>query len=408
VLSKMKVILLCLSVIWLAAVSALNNGAARTPPMGWLAWERFRCEVDCKTYPTSCISEQLFMDMAEQLVTLGLRDIGYTLVNIDDCWMAMKRDAHNRLVADPIRFPHGITWLANYMHERGLKLGIYEDFGNETCGGYPGSLDYLQLDADTFAEWGVDSLKLDGCNVDLKKMNTGYPQMTKYLNATGRQIIYSCSWPAYLNFANMSVNYEYIGQNCNLWRLWGDIQDDWDDVVDIIQYWGDNQDVLIPAAKPGQWNDPDMLIIGDFSLSYDESKTQFAIWAIIAAPLLMSNDLRTISPEALEILRNTEVIAVNQDVLGIQGRRIYDKHEQQIWVRPLANQVVAVVFFYTGSDMPIPMTANFTGKHGIGLSSTKASIRDLYEHRDLGVFHNSFTAPSVNPHGVVMITVTPL
>jgi len=289
-----------------------------------------------------------------------------------------------------------------------LKLGIYEDFGNETCGGYPGSLDYLQIDADTFASWGVDSLKLDGCNVDVRKMNTGYPQMTKYLNATGRQIIYSCSWPAYLNFENMSVNYEYIGKNCNLWRLWGDIQDDWDDVVDIVQYWGDNQDVLIPAAKPGQWNDPDMLIIGDFSLSYDESKAQFALWAIMAAPLLMSNDLRTISPEALEILRNSEVIAVNQDVLGIQGRRIYDKHEKQIWVRPLANKVVAVVFFYTGSDMPIPMTANFTGKNGIGLSSTKASIRDLYEHRDLGVFQNSFTAPSVNPHGVVMVTVTPL
>jgi len=230
--------------------------------------------------------------------------------------------------------------------------------------------------------------------------------MTKYLNATGRQIIYSCSWPAYLNFAKMPVNYQYIGENCNLWRLWGDIQDDWDSVLDIIKYWGDHQNVLIPAAKPGQWNDPDMLIIGDFSLSFDESKAQFAIWAIIAAPLFMSNDLRTISQEALSILLNQEVIAVNQDPLGIQGKRIYNKNDMQIWARPLVDKSVAVVFFYAGSDgTPVPMSTNFTA---IGLSATKASVRDLFLHQDLGVFQGSFTAANVNPHGVVMVKITPL
>jgi len=337
---------------------------------------------------------------------LGLKDVGYTLVNIDDCWPAMKRDAQNKLVADPIRFPHGIKWLADNMHSRGLQLGIYEDFGNLTCGGYPGSYGYLEIDANTFAEWGVDSLKLDGCYVDIDKMNTGYPQMTKYLNATGRHIIYSCSWPAYLNFANKPVNYNLIGQNCNLWRLWGDIQDDWGSVYDIIQYWGKHQEVLVPAAKPGQWNDPDMLIIGDFSLSFDESKSQFAIWAVIAAPLLMSNDLRTISPEALSILTNKEIIAVNQDPLGIQGKRIYHGSDStEIWARPLTGGAVAVVFFNGGSDgTPVPMSANFSM---VGFKAAKATARDLYTHTDLGIITNYFYAKDVNPHGVVMIKLTP-
>jgi alpha-N-acetylgalactosaminidase len=384
--------------------NALDNGLARTPPMGWLAWERFRCVTDCKTYPDSCISEKLFTDMADQLVKLGLKDLGYKLVNIDDCYLAMKRDAQGKLAADPDRFPHGIKYLSDYMHQRGLLLGIYEDFGNETCGGYPGSYGYLETDANTFAEWGVDMLKLDGCNVDLDKMNSGYPQMGKYLNATGRPIIYSCSWPAYLNFAQKPVDYQYIGQNCNLWRLWGDIQDEWDSVYDIIQYWAQNQDKLVPAAKPGQWNDPDMLIIGDFSLSYEESKTQFAIWAVIAAPLFMSNDLRTLSQEALEIISNKEIIAVNQDPLGIQGKRVYFKNQLEVWARPLSGNAVAVVLFNGRTDgTPSTISTTLTA---IGFKGTKANVRDLYAHKDLGVCDGTFSA-DVNIHGVVMLKFTP-
>jgi len=390
----------------LGLARALDNGVARTPPMGWLAWERFRCNIDCKNFPDACIDENLFMAMADQLVKLGLKDLGYNLVNIDDCWPAMKRDAQGMLVSDPVRFPHGIKYLADYMHTRGLQLGIYEDFGNETCGGYPGSYGFIETDANTFASWDVDMLKLDGCNIDLKLMNTGYPQMTKALNATGRHIIYSCSWPAYLNFANMPVDYQLIGANCNLWRLWGDIQDDWGSVYDIIQYWAKHQNVLVPAAKPGQWNDPDMLIIGDFSLSFDESKAQFAIWAIIAAPLLMSNDLRTISPEALSILRNKEIIAVNQDPLGIQGKRVWISSDktQEVWARPISGDAVAVVFFNPGSDgAPVSISANLTL---VGFKGAKAAARDLYAGKDLGVVTGPFSA-MVNPHGVVMIKLTP-
>ncbi|KAL8576377.1 hypothetical protein ACOMHN_048944 [Nucella lapillus] len=190
----------------LAGVAAgLDNGLARTPPMGWLDWERFRCQIDCKDYPNECISEKLFMAMADKVIELGLKDVGYEYINIDDCWLAKERDSQGRLVADPERFPSGIKALANYMHKRGLKLGIYEDFGSKTCAGYPGSEFFMQQDANTFAEWEVDMLKFDGCNSDPKDMPYGYPIMQQFLNRTGRPILFSCEWPLYDYAHHMKV-----------------------------------------------------------------------------------------------------------------------------------------------------------------------------------------------------------
>ena len=177
---------------------ALENGLARTPPMGWMSWTAFYCETDCAKHPRACINEQLYMDMADRLAEDGYRDAGYNRVHVDDCWMEFSRDAQGILVANQSRFPTGIKGLAKYMHDRNLGFAIYEDYGTLTCGGYPGSLGYLRTDAETFAAWDVDYLKLDGCYVDEDLMPIGYPQMERELNRTGRPIVYSCSWPAYL------------------------------------------------------------------------------------------------------------------------------------------------------------------------------------------------------------------
>ncbi|NWX70275.1 NAGAB acetylgalactosaminidase, partial [Alca torda] len=302
---------------------ALENGLALTPPMGWLAWERFRCNVDCREDPRNCISETLFYEMADRLAEDGWRDLGYKYINIDDCWSAKQRDAAGQLVPDPERFPRGIKALADYVHARGLKLGIYGDLGILTCGGYPGTtLDRVEQDAQTFAEWGVDMLKLDGCYSSGEEQAKGYPEMARALNATGRPIVYSCSWPAYQGGLPPKVNYTILAEVCNLWRNYDDIQDSWDSVLSILDWFFANQDVLQPVAGPGHWNDPDMLIIGNFGLSYEQSRSQMALWTVMAAPLLMSTDLHTISPSAKEILQNRLMIQINQDPLGIQGRRI--------------------------------------------------------------------------------------
>ncbi|EDV27039.1 uncharacterized protein TRIADDRAFT_23253 [Trichoplax adhaerens] len=343
-----KFVLLLFSVVigflYTINVHGLDNGLALTPPMGWLAWERFRCNIDCKNNPDNCISQKLFTDMADHLAKDGYRDVGYNYINVDDCWMAKKRNKNGRLYADKERFPKGIKYLAEYMHKRGLKLGIYGDFGTKTCGGYPGSEFHLQTDAETFANWKVDSLKLDGCNSNTSDYKKGYPAMGHYLNKTGRPILYSCSWPAYLNPSK--VNYTIIAKACNLWRNYGDIQDSWDSILSIVDFYGNNNKVLSAAQGPGHWNDPDQLIVGDFSLSYEQSKSQFALWSIFGAPLYMSNDLRKIPTWAKDILQNREVIAVNQDKLGLMGKRIvYKKNNYEVWMKNLSDVTTAVVLF---------------------------------------------------------------
>ncbi|XP_060705154.1 alpha-N-acetylgalactosaminidase-like isoform X2 [Hemiscyllium ocellatum] len=255
----MKILPIFLVILLSSCGHSLDNGLMRTPPMGWLAWERFRCNTDCDNDPENCISERLFMDMADRLAEDGWKELGYQYVNIDDCWAAKERDLEGRLVADPIRFPSGIKALAEYVHAKGLKLGIYGDLGTYTCGGYPGTtLDQVELDAHTFASWGVDMLKLDGCYSNSSTKALGYPLMSKALNATGRPIAFSCSWPAYEGGLPPVVNYTLLGEICNLWRNYADIDDSWESVRGIINWYSRHQDVLQPVAGPGKWNDPDM------------------------------------------------------------------------------------------------------------------------------------------------------
>lgn len=402
-----KSLVICLFCSLLNEIDSLDNGLAITPPMGWMSWERFRCVTDCENDPRNCISERLYKEMADAMVYGGFREAGYQYVCIDDCWMAMSRTKEGRLQADPKRFPSGIKRLADYIHARGLKLGIYADYGTKTCAGYPGSINHIDTDAQTFADWGVDYLKLDGCYVNPPMMDKGYPKFSRALNKTGRPIVFSCSWPAYQVFMNITPNYEKIGKHCNLWRNYADIQDSFISVMDILSWYGDNQDSLIPAAGKGRWNDPDMLIIGNFGLSYEQSKLQFALWAILSSPLLMSNDLRDIDSRSKEILLNREIIAVNQDRLGKQGKRVVKDTASftEVWFRPLAEcGSVAVVLLSLRADLPVEVPASFSD---VGISTKRAYARDLFAHQELGVYQKNFKA-KVNPNGVVMVRLTPI
>ncbi|XP_063698394.1 alpha-N-acetylgalactosaminidase-like [Culicoides brevitarsis] len=408
VISRSTVACLAFMLVAVSHVSTLENGLARTPPMGWLSWERFRCNTDCEGDPENCISEDLFRTMADLVVSEGYAAVGYEYINIDDCWLEKSRGPNGELVADKKRFPHGMKALSNYIHAKGLKFGIYEDYGNYTCAGYPGILGYLQQDAELFASWDVDFVKLDGCYSLPLDMDYGYPEFGRHLNRTGRPMIYSCSWPVYQIYAGINPNFSSIIEHCNLWRNFDDIQDSWASLESIIDYYGNNQDNIAPNGGPGHWNDPDMLIIGNFGLSYEQSKTQMALWAILAAPLLMSVDLRTIRPEYKAILQNKAIIDVDQDPLGIQGRRIYKHKGIEIWSRPITpiyqtyySYAIAFVNRRTdGTPSDVAVTLRELGL----VAQTGYRVKDLYEDVDYGILSpNTKIKVKVNPSGVVIL-----
>ncbi|CAK5079164.1 unnamed protein product [Meloidogyne enterolobii] len=379
-----------------AIINALDNGLARTPPMGWMSWTKFYCEIDCAHHPFSCINERLYKDMADRMVEDGFRDAGYVSVHIDDCWMQRKRDNKGRLLADDKRFASGMGALADYMHSKGLKLGIYEDIGTATCEGYPGTWGHLNEDATSFADWKVDYLKLDGCNLNASLMaKQGYMAMGQELNKTGRPIVYSCSWPAYLLFSHQQkdINYTLIGENCNLWRNFDDIERSWTSILKTIDFYIKYQDIYRKAQGPGRWNDPDMIIVGNTEITVAQSRVQMAIWAIWSAPLIMSNDLRTLLPEHREILLNPRIIAVDQDPLGIFGRMVYNEKSVYVFVkemtpaipsRNLYSYAVAVLNYGTN---PVQFT---TDLKSIGLTNKAGySVQELWNGTNLGHFSPS-------------------
>lgn len=402
-------------ILWTRSSSGLDNGLARTPPMGWLSWERFLCNVDCVNDPENCISENLYMTMADIMYKEGYQKVGYQYVNIDDCWMSGKRDPDGRLQPNSTRFPSGIRSLADFVHERGLKLGIYQDCGTKTCGGYPGSFGHYKDDAQTYADWAVDMLKLDGCYMDPILMDRMYPTVTAALNATGREIVFSCSWPAYQVDKGIKPDYPSIAKYCNMWRNFDDIQDSWESVLSIVDYYASVQEDLIAVSGPGAWSDPDMLVIGNYGLSIDQSRAQMALWAVLAAPLFMSVDLRTIKPEHKEILMNERVIAINQDRMGRMGRRVHKGKGIEIWTRwvlPLADDdspSMAVVFF-NRREMGGPVNVTLT-LSSLGLNYRGGyDVTDLFEHElkpAQFMPHDNLTA-TVNPSGVVMLKAVPI
>jgi alpha-galactosidase len=385
----MRVLLASLLLV-VATPAAAAEGLALTPPMGWNSWNKFGCDV----------SEKLIRETADALVATGMKDAGYEYLVIDDCWQ-VRRDARGRIVADPERFPSGMKALADYVHGKGLKFGLYSDAGTGTCAKRPGSKDHEAIDARTYAEWGVDYLKYDWCNTEGQDTRESYARMSRALRATGRPIVFSiCEWGS-------TRPWLWAPGIGHLWRSTGDIQDCWDcgkswggmGIVHIIDLQAD----LHPFAGPGHWNDPDMLEVGNGGLTNAESRAHFSFWALLAAPLMAGNDLRAMSAETREILTNPEVIAVDQDALGMQGRKVRDNGPQEVWMKPLADGSRAVILFNRGTE-----AGNVSVSwEDIGLApGGKALVRDLWRKTEAGSFTGRFEA-KVAPHDVVMVRITP-
>jgi len=374
---------LAISNVISARAAALPEGMASTPPMGWNSWNEFGCE----------INEQLIRETADALVASGMVAAGYEYINIDDCWMAHERDAEGNLQADPSTFPSGIAAIADYVHARGLKLGIYSSAGTLTCAGRPGSIGYEVRDAARFAEWGVDYLKYDNCGDYLGRTAIErYTAMRDALMATGRPIMFSiCNW-GYEDVHSWGAE---IG---HLWRTTEDIMDNWDRVMWIL----DEQVGLESYSGPGGWNDPDMLEVGNSGLTSIESRAHFSLWAILNAPLIAGNDVRTMSAGTRAILSDSDVIAVNQDWGGIQGHRIRDDGEQEVWYKPMSDGSSAVVLLNRSSSIaPIAITPSETNL----APSPEYAVKDLWTN-EIVLIRERFEA-TVPAHGAVMILVSP-
>lgn len=373
-------------------VNKAPNGLALTPPMGWNSWNKFACDVN----------ERTVRDIADAMVASGMRDAGYQYVVIDDCWHG-PRDANGVITADPQRFPSGIKSLADYVHSRGLKFGIYSDAGRLTCGGRPGSQGHEYQDALTYARWGVDYLKYDWCSTGDRNAQEAYAVMADALRSSGRDIVFSmCEWGT----AKPWLWAKNVG---NLWRTTGDIWDsfsvkdpkrDWaHPVTDIV----DQNEPLWRFAGPGHWNDPDMLEVGNGGMTTDEYRSHFSLWAMMAAPLMAGNDIANMDEATRSILLNREVIAVDQDKLGQQGRRVAKQGDSEVWMKPLAGGAVALLLFNRADT---PATIRATADQIGWTSSARAKLRDLWAHRDLPRWKGSFEA-TVPPHGVAMVRLEP-
>ncbi|TFC10421.1 glycoside hydrolase family 27 protein [Cryobacterium algoritolerans] len=370
----------------LTPVSAPARTLALTPPMGFNDWNSFGCDV----------SEELIKQTADYFVSSGMRDAGYRYVNIDDCWMARHRDADGRLTPDPDKFPSGIAGTADYVHSHGLKLGLYEDAGTRTCAGYPGSLGHEQLDAQTFAAWGVDYLKYDNCNNAGHKTPAQYIEryttMADALAATGRPIVYSiCEW-------GVHEPWTWAGNIGHLWRTTHDIKDIWSSLKSIIR----RNAALSSHAGPGAWNDPDMLEIGNGGMTDAEYRTQFSLWAEMAAPLLVGTDLRRASPSTMTIYLNQDVIDVDQDPLGKQGRLVSTDHDRLVFAKPLSNGDVAVALF-NGSDTTATISTS-AAQAGLGAARNGYLLRDLWSRATI-LTTGDITA-TVAPHATVMYRIS--
>jgi alpha-galactosidase len=359
---------------------ALDNGLARTPPMGWNSWNHFGCDV----------SAQLIKETADAIVASGMRDAGYRYVVIDDCWQ-VARDRAGKIVADSARFPGGMKPLADYVHSKGLKFGLYTDAGRRTCQGRPGTYGSEELDARTYAEWDVDYVKEDWCNAAGLDAPTQYAKFRDALAKSGRPIVFSiCEWGS-------NRPWTWGPRTGNLWRTTGDIGDDWASMIGRA----DLNTQYAQSAGPGGWNDPDMLEIGNGGMTDDEYRAHFSLWAIMAAPLMAGNDVRTMSAATRDILTNKEVIAVDQDSLGAQGMIVDEPGpELQIWSKPLADSAWAVVLL-NRSALQTAISAPWWALHIRG----PARVRDLWAHADLGTFTDHFSA-TVPAHGVVIVRIT--
>jgi alpha-galactosidase len=366
--------------------AAVDNGLAATPQMGFNNWNATRCRAEFNASTVEGI--------ADVLVSQGLKAAGYTYVNLDDCWALPDRDARGDLVPDPARFPHGIKAVADYVHSKGLKFGLYSSAGTKTCdpNGFPGALGHERQDADLWASWGVDYLKYDNCNNTGLDARARYQAMGDALKATGRRILYSvCDWGS-----NQPWNWApALG---NSWRTTGDIADSWSSMIGIAHQ---NQ-ALAQYAGPGAWNDPDMLEVGNGGMTDTEYRTHFSLWSQMAAPLLVSSDLRGASAATLAILKNTDVIAVDQDPLGRQGTVVSSDGGLVVMTKPLADGSRAVTL--TNENTTARSVATTARDIGLGDASSYA-LKDLWSKATSST--TGAISASVPAHGTAMFRVTP-
>ncbi len=360
-----------------------DNGLARTPPMGWNSWNKFAGRVD----------DAAVRAMADAMASNGMKEAGYTYVNIDDTWEG-ERDAQGNITTNK-KFPD-MKALADYVHSKGLKIGIYSSPGPNTCAGYEGTYGHEEQDARTWAAWGIDYVKYDWCGARTlytdEEMPAIYQIMGEALLKTGRPIVYSLC-----QYGRLDVWQWGADVGGNLWRTTGDIRDAWDSMTRI----GFSQDSLARYALPGHWNDPDMLEIGNGGMSVDEYRTHMSLWSMLAAPLLAGNDLRTMTAEIKDILLNREVIAIDQDRAGKQGSRAWQSGEQEIWTRQLAGGDVAVAMF-NRSAAAVSMSAHWSQ---LGVTWQPKRVRDLWQHTDVASANNEYSA-TVPAHGVVMLRLS--
>jgi alpha-galactosidase len=392
-----------LSLVGGTASAQKFDGLAQTPPMGWNSWNKFACDVN----------EQLIRETADAMVASGLKDAGYQYVNIDDCWQG-ERDARGFIQPDPKRFPSGMKALADYVHSRGLKFGLYSDAGWQTCGGRPGSRGYEFQDALTYAEWGVDYLKYDWCKTEGLKAEGAYQTMSEALRKAGRPIVFSlCEWGG-------SKPWTWAKSVGHLWRTTGDIfncfdcieeHGDWKSfgVMQIL----DMQRGVREHAGPGHWNDPDMLEVGN-GMPVNQDRAHFSAWAMLAAPLIAGNDLRSMSKQTLAVLANREVIAVNQDALGVQGFRQAVRDGVEFWFKPLQGgdwafmalnrqkQPRRVSFDWKAEDMRDDLA-----RRDPAFAKQRYRVRDLWAARRTGDTSKPLDV-TVPAQDVLMLRLTPM
>jgi len=392
--------------LWATTLQAQKTERlALTPPMGWNSWNKFHCD----------INESLIRETADAMASNGMKAAGYQYVNIDDCWHGA-RDSLGFIRPDPDRFPSGMKALADYVHSKGLKLGIYSDAGSKTCAKRPGSRGYENQDAETYARWGVDYLKYDWCNTDSLNAVGAYMTMHDALLRTGRPIVFSiCEWGS-------NKPWLWAPAVGNLWRTTEDIHACFDCLLEhdtdrgVWVQWGvmpimERQALLRGYAGPGHWNDPDMLEVGN-GMTVSEDRAHFTMWAMLAAPLISGNDLRHMSPETAAILTNRGAIAVDQDSLGVEGLHYRTTDSVEVWFKPLSHDGWAMVLLNRARS---PRTPTFDWRHEAvsdsvsGRSARFADvtyhIRDVWGDADRGTTAQAFSA-TVQPHDVVLLLLT--
>ena len=386
--TKLLIVLICFAT---GLFAQKFEDLAKTPPMGWNSWNKFGCD----------INETIIREMADSMVSKGMRDAGYQYLVIDDCWQ-ISRDSLGNIVADPQRFPSGMKSLGDYIHSRGLKFGIYSDAGTATCQGRPGSRGYEFQDARTYAAWGVDYLKYDWCNHGKQNSEAAYTLMRDALYKAGRPVVFSiCEW-------GTTKPWEWAKNIGHLWRSTEDIIN----CFDCKNYWGGSGVLQIidqftdigSYTGVGHWNDADMLEVGNGVLTPEEERLHLSMWAMFSSPLMAGNDLRKMSAETVSILTNREVLAVDQDKLGISAIRWMKYADLEIWFKPLDGGAYAFCFINRGS---LPVTLNEDLKTTIKKYVIDANflVRDLWKHKDLGSSAENIKG-NLGAHEVLMIKLS--